>query len=195
MPARPGLDLLHGRRHLRGVVTRAVGAAAALPPRVACPSPNPSPSPSPNPGPSSSPNPSHSPRPRPRPRPRPKPRLLPALSRCVYCVPRAQRPQAATGAGVSMEAAQRGQGGELRCQRAPRVRPHGHETNHNVGRDRLFDMRRDRLQRHMQPTGGHVRADELDDGGGHGGSEPDRRTSAGSSVVERAECCRVELYK
>mgnify|MGYP006078539951 CR=1 FL=1 len=34
----------------------------------------------------------------------------------------------------------------------------------------------DRLQRHMQPTGGHVRTDELDDGGGHGGSEPARRT-------------------
>ena len=54
-----------------------------------------------------------------------------------------------------------------------------------LGRHRLFDMRLDRLQRHMQPTGGHVRADELDDGGGHGGSEPDPRTSAGSSVVER----------
>ena len=49
-----------------------------------------------------------------------------------------------------------------------------------LGRHRLFDMRLDRLQRHMQPTGGHVRADELDDGGGHGGSEPDPRTSAGS---------------
>ena len=62
------------------------------------------------------------------------------------------------------ESAKTGQGGQLSVALAIHLQA-----------GNVLECFHDRLQRYMQAAGGHVRADELDDGGGHA-SEPARRT-------------------